>query len=704
MVPEAAMTAATADALRRLFMPRHVAVFGGAQAAEVVRQCKALGFAGAIWPVHPRHAQVEGLACYPDVASLPAAPDASFIAVPREATVDIVTQLAARGAGGAICYASGFAEVGGAGVAWQRRLVACAGDMPLIGPNCYGMLNYLDGMALWPDQHGGERVARGVAIVSQSGNIALNLTMQRRNLPLAYMVTVGNKAGAGIEAIVAALLQDDRVSAIGLHIEGLDDMAAFSKVALAALDKGMPIVALKAGSSVLGATTTVSHTGSLAGADALYDALFARLGVARVHDPASLLETLKLLHVHGALGGRRIVSASCSGGEASLVADLAQPRALEMPAVPPPAREALHAALGDKVTIANPLDYHTYIWGDLGAQTACFSALLACRFDMHLLVLDFPRADRCVSGAWQTTVDAFIAAHQHDPLPCAVVASMPEGMPDGVARQLLERGIAPMQGLAECLDAIVHAAKIGEVRLRRADILPLAGPHGAAGGGPRSGDGAVAGLLDEVASKQALAAFGLPIPRAVVVSAADAADAATQLGFPLVVKAVSDTLAHKTEAGAVRLNLQSVTQVTQAVSAMASLSDRFLVEAMARDVVAEFIVGVTRDPQFGHALTLGAGGVLVELLQDATTLLLPASRADIRRAFESLRSWPLVRGFRGRPAGDVEALIDAVLAVAAYARANAARLVELDVNPVLVLPQGRGVVAVDAMIRLLQQE
>ncbi|MEO8546330.1 MAG: acetate--CoA ligase family protein, partial [Burkholderiaceae bacterium] len=531
--------------------------------------------------------------------------------------------------------------------------------------------------------------------------IALNLTMQRRNLPLAYMITVGNKAGAGIEAIVAALLQDERVSAIGLHIEGLDDVAAFSRVALQALEKGVPLVALKAGSSVLGASTTVSHTGSLAGADALYDALFARLGVARVHDPAALLETLKLLHVCGALDGRRIISASCSGGEASLVADLAQPRGLELPAVPAPAREALHVALGDKVTIANPLDYHTYIWGQLAAQTDCFSALLACQFDMHLLVLDFPRADRCVSGAWQTTVDAFVAAHQRNPVPCAVVASLPEGLPDGVARQLLERGIAPMQGLAECLDAIVHAAAIGAARKRRDDILPVTGPNG---GAPWAGSSTLR-MLDEVASKQALSAFGVPIPRGELArSSADAAVVAARLGFPLVVKAVSDTLAHKTEAGAVRLNLKTAAQVTEAVAAMAGLSERFLVEQMAADVVAEFIVGVTRDPQFGPALTLGAGGVLVELLKDATTLLLPASRADIRRALESLRSWPLVCGYRGRPAGDVEALIDAVLAVARYAQANAAQLVELDVNPVLVLPQGRGVLAVDAMIRLMQQE
>jgi acyl-CoA synthetase (NDP forming) len=689
----------TRAALHRLFAPRHVAVFGGNAAAEVVRQCRALGFAGEIWPVHPRHDAVEGLPCFHDVAALPEAPDASFIAVPREGTVDIVAQLAARGAGGVICYASGFAEVGGAGVALQRRLVAAAGAMPLVGPNCYGMLNYLDGVALWPDQHGGERVGRGVAIVSQSGNIALNLTMQRRNLPLAYMVTVGNKAGAGIEAIVDALLQDERVSAIGLHVEGLDDVAAFSRVALKALDRGVPLVVLKAGSSALGASTTVSHTGSLAGPDALYDAMFRRLGVARVFDPAGLIETLKLLHVCGPLTGRRIVSASCSGGEASLVADLAQPRHLAMPALPAPARAALHAVLGDKVALANPLDYHTYVWGDLALQTACFSALLACDFDMHLLVLDFPRADRCVSGAWQTTVDAFIAAHARHPVPCAVLASLPEGMPDGVARQLLERGIAPMQGIAECLDAIGHAAAIGGVRARRADILPLAGPHADKQGAARPHR-----MLDEMASKQALAAFGLPIPRGELASAMDAGVVAAQLEFPLVVKAVSATLAHKTEAGAVRLNLKSAAQVVDAVAAMAHLSDRFLVEQMAADVVAEIIVGITRDPHFGLALTLGAGGVWVELLQDATTVLLPAGRADVRRALESLRSWPLVCGYRGKPPGDVEALIDAVMAVTAYAQANAAQLRELDVNPVLVLPRGRGVVAVDAMIRVTQED
>lgn len=687
------MTAASGEALRRLFAPRHVAVFGGAQAAEVVRQCRALGFQGAIWPVHPRHAQVEGWPCFADVASLPEAPDASFIAVPREATVAIVAQLAARGAGGAICYASGFAEVGGAGLVLQRALVAAAGAMALVGPNCYGMLNYLDGVALWPDQHGGARVERGVAIVSQSGNIALNLTMQRRSLPLACLVTVGNQAGAPLEAIVEALLLDPRISAIGLHIEALDDVAAFSRVALRALAQGVSLVALKAGSSVLGASTTVSHTGSLAGPEVLYDALFRRLGIARVHDPAALIETLKLLHVTGGLPGPRIVSASCSGGEASLVADLAQPRGLALPVLPAPARAALQAVLGDKVTLANPLDYHTYIWGDLAAQTACFAALLQCRFDLHLLVLDFPRADRCESSAWRTTVDAFVAAHHNSGGRCAVVASLPEGMPDAVARQLLAHGIAPMQGIADCLDAVAHAAAIGAARARLADLQPLSGPA------TRVPDGA-ARNLDELASKRLLADFGLAIPRGAVVAPRQAADHAAQIGFPVVVKAVSPALAHKTEAGAVRLDLRSAQAVDAAVQAMAQLSDRFLVERMAQDVVAELIVGVRHDAQFGLTLTLGAGGVLVELLQDTVTLLLPASRADIHAALASLRCWALLTGYRGRPAGDVDAVLDAVQAILACAQAHAGSLLELDVNPLLVLPLGQGVLAVDALIRL----
>ena len=706
-------TVAESKALRRLFSPRHIAVFGGAAAQEVVRQCKALGFDGPIWPVHPTRPEMEGLPCFASVEALPEAPDASFVAVPRHATVNIVRQLAARGSGGAICYASGFAEVGGDGVALQAQLVQAAGNMALIGPNCYGMLNYLDGVALWPDQHGGQRQSQGVALITQSGNIGLNLTMQTRGLPLAYLITVGNKAGNSMESLVESLLSDPRVTVIGMHIEGLDDVAAFSRVALKALRQGVPLVALKAGSSALGAQTAMSHTSSLAGPDALYDALFARCGIARVRDPAGLIETCKFLHVHGPLAGKRIISASCSGGEASLVADLAQPRGLEMPAIPTAADARLRAVLGDKVNVANPLDYHTYIWGDLAAQTECFSGLMDCGFDATLLVLDYPRLDRCSADSWGTTVDAFAAAARNGGRGATVVASLPEDLPEAYASALMAQGIAPMHGIPDCLDAIAHAARIG-ARARSSELHPLSDlvplvwqassaqvdTAGAQAAPNHAASTAPSHTLDEAAGKQVLAAFGLPVPRGMVVSAAEAAGVANSLGYPLVVKAVSAQLAHKTEAGGVQLNVQNAEGVRAAVARMAALSDRFLVEQMATQVVAEIIVGVQRDAQFGLSLTLGAGGVLVELLQDVQTLLFPVARADVQSALHALKAWPLLAGFRGKSAGDVEALVDAVLAIAAYAQANTHTLLELDVNPVLVMPEGQGVLAVDALIRL----
>lgn len=687
--------------LQRLLAPKSVAVFGGNAAAEAIRQCRKLGFAGELWPVHPTRTEVEGLPCFASVQALPAAPDAAFVAVPAKATVDVVRALSTRGAGGAICYASGFAEVGGDGIALQQELVQAAGSMALIGPNCYGLLNYLDGVALWPDQHGGQRVEReavvhrsgcGVAIITQSGNIGLNLTMQRRGLPLAYLITVGNKAGDSMDAIIDTLLKDPRVSAIGLHIEGLDDVAAFSRVAIQALQHGVPLVALKAGSSELGARTTMSHTSSLAGPDALYDALFARLGVARVYDVSTLLETLKLLHVCGALRGKTIGSASCSGGEASLMADLAQSHGLVMPPLPPSAQDRLLAVLGNKVTVANPLDYHTYIWGNLAAQTACFAGLMDCGFDAHILVLDFPRADRCDGSSWQTTLDAFVAAKAQTGAAAVVLTTLPEGLDDALCADLIAQGIAPMQGTADCMRAMALAAQVGAAQARVSQTLPIRGTAHAANAPGTSR------MLNELASKQALAAYGLPVPSSQCVPLEGVAQTANAIGYPLVVKAVSDTLAHKTEAGGVVLNVHSADAALAAAKSMAALSDRFLVEAMATGAVAEIIVGVQRDAQFGLTLTVGAGGVLVELLQDAVTLLLPVSPADVQSALQQLKTWPLLTGFRGRAQGDVDALVAAVCAIAAYAQDHATTLQALDVNPLLVLPQRRGVLAVDALV------
>jgi acetyl-CoA synthetase len=364
-----------------------------------------------------------------------------------------------------------------------------------------------------------------------------------------------------------------------------------------------------------------------------------------------------------------------------------------MPDLPSAAQKRLFNVLGEKVTVANPLDYHTYIWGDLAAQTECFAGLMDCGFDSHILVLDFPRADRCDGSSWQTTLDGFVAAQKQTGAAAVVLTSLPEGLPDGIGERLLAQGVAPMQGTADCMVAIAHAARIGAAQARWQTLLPVAT---AAPAHPAT----ASHMLNEVHSKHALHAFGLPIPNGACAPAHEVAEAAQCLGYPVVVKAVSDTLAHKTEAGGVKLNLKNAVEVQAAVASMAHLASEFLVEQMAADVVAEIIVGISRDAQFGLALTLGAGGILVELLNDTATLLLPVSSADIHAALQGLKTWPLLNGYRGKPSGDVEALVEAVAAIADYAQTHADHLLELDVNPILVLPQGLGALAVDALIHL----
>ncbi|MBX9884576.1 MAG: acetate--CoA ligase family protein [Novosphingobium sp.] len=683
--------------LSRLLRPRSLAIVGGKAAEEAVRQCIALGFAGPIWPVNPKRAEMAGLPCFADMARLPEAPDAVFIAAPAPATIALAGKL--TGTGGAICYAADFAESGEEGRARQAALLEAARGVPLIGPNCYGMLNLFDRVALWPDQHGCLPIdaGRGVAIVSQSGNLALNLTMQARGLPIGYVISVGNCADVTPADLIEALIADDRVSAIGLHLEGLGSVARFSEACLAARGAGVPIVALKTGASAKGAALTMSHTSSLAGADALCDALFARYGIARAHDPATFLETLKLLHVAGPLRARRITSASCSGGEASLTADLAEAAGLETPDFPATTQAALEAVLGPRVHVANPLDYHTYIWGDLAAQTACFGAMIGAGFEASLLILDFPRADRCTAADWDVTLAAFRAAVRAHPAVQgtvhAVASSLAETMPEPIAAALLAEGILPAAGLAEALRAIAAAADIGEAWAKPAPP-PLAEQPPPSAGETRT--------WDEVRSKAALGAVGVPVPRGLVLRRAELADAALPAPFPLVLKAVGADLAHKTEVGGVALGLASRDALVIAADGMAALSDQFLIEEMARDAVAELIVGVGRDPQFGLFLTVGAGGIFVELMRQTAQVLLPASRADIAAALTSLPLHKLLTGYRGKPGCDRTALVDAITRIAAWAMDHADRLEEMDVNPLLALP--RGAMAVDALIRMRDPE
>jgi len=514
------------------------------------------------------------------------------------------------------------------------------------------------------------------------------LTMMRRGLPVAALLTLGNQADVDIAAAVDAFADDPRISAIGLHIEGLRDPQAFAVAAARAQQAGKPVVALKTGRSPQGARIAMSHTASLAGEDRICEALFERYGVARVPTISALVETLKLLHFGGPTTGRRLVSLSCSGGEAALVADLAPAHGLSFPPFGEVAARGVAATLNDLVHIDNPLDYHTFIWNQAEALENTFAAAMAGGFDVAMLILDTPTHPAMKPDSWLLTARAWIAAQRRIGARAVVVATLPEGMPEGLAAELGAAGVAPLIGIEDALTAFAAAAAIGERHAQPVAPLPWA---------PGSGGDAGGTMLRESAAKALLATYGLAVPASAECGVKESAEVATRIGFPVVLKIADDRIAHKSDVGGVALGLRSADEVAAAAARMATLGDRVLVERMVGGAVAELIVGVVRDPQFGFALLVGAGGVLAELITDSVTLLLPATREDIERAVKRLRIWTLIEGHRGRH-GDAESVLGAIEAVVRFAESHRDHLLELDVNPLLALPDRA--VAVDALIKL----
>jgi acetate---CoA ligase (ADP-forming) len=671
--------------LSRLLNPTSIAFIGGNECAIAIRRTLELGFTGKIWAVHPKREELSGIPTVKSVDDITGEIDAAFIAVKREPTVEVVRALRKKNCGGAVIYAAGFAEAGD--TALQTALLQAADGMPLLGPNCYGFVNSLSKAALWPDEHGIKQHARGVAIITQSGNIACNFTFTKRALPLVAVFAIGNQADVDIARLLEALAADDRITAIGLHVEGLKDIPAFARACDVARKNKKPVIALKTGKSEQGAKTAMSHTSSLAGADTMYDALFERYGVARMSTITSFVETLKFLH-HGTLPGGRLVSLSCSGGEAGLAADLALGHNVSFPPFNAATKSRVTATLNEFVSIDNPLDYHTFIWGDEDKLRATFTAVLAGGFDCGMLILDMPTQTHMDPAAWHKTARAFVAAAHTNNARAAIVATLPECMPIELADQLAGQVVAPMLGLDDALTAFEAASFIGQ-NWARNEKHPALVVKPVSSAAPKT--------LTEFAAKKLLKKYGLSVPMGVVCKPNGVVKTAEKLGYPITMKVSSEAIAHKTEAGGVILNLKTAKEVRAAAKRLAALSDDILIERMVTGAVAELIIGLKRDPQFGLALVVGAGGVLTELLKDSVTFLLPTTRAEIERGLQRLKCWTLITGFRGK-SGDAEAVYKAVESVAAFAAAYGNEIEELDVNPLLVLK--KGAVAVDALLQL----
>ncbi len=689
--------------IQRLIAPRSIVLIGaGAWTDAVAAGNVSVGYPGALWRVHPTRTSTARTIYYRSVADLPAAPDAAFLAVPNHAVPDVAGALAERGCGGFVCFSAGFSETGSElGQRLDRELLRKAAGLPFFGPNCYGFVNFFDRAAMMPDQIVGQTRDRGVALICQSGTIALTLMFNDRSLPIGCLFTVGNQSRLAVEDLIETLCDDSRVTAFGLYLEGIKDPSRFAGAADKARRAGKPIAVVKSGRTAAAARTAHSHTGALAGEDSAFDAFCRQAGLARCDTLGTLCETLKLFHSGGVLPGKKLLILGASGGDMAMTADVSRSLDLDFAAIPEDSAATLRGLLTDRVTIANPFDIHTYLWLDPPALGRIFTAALQSGYDAVGYMLDCPPEQQADSSSYHAVIEEFIAAARSTtaqartadvvPSRAALIASLPETISVGIRARCSSGGVVPLQGQREALEALAAAAGVGAAWASACVVALRLPPARAAGSDSYS--------LTEAEGKQALAAFGVPIPRGRVVPVSAAAATAADLGFPVVIKALGENLEHKREVGGVLLDIRSVAEATAAAERLATLSNLLLVEEMITDGVAEVLVGIIVDPHFGQVLVLGAGGVLTELLSDSVNLLPPWTSDSIKTGLRRLLAARLLDGYRGKPSGDVAALTEAILGIARYAAANTATLVEIDVNPIIVRAAGKGVVAADTMIR-----
>ncbi len=673
----------TKSRLSRLFSPKSVAVVGGGVwCRSVIEQLIKIGYKGTIFPVHPFKEEILGIKSFKDLENIPAIIDATFIGVNRNITIEVVKQLNSLNAGGAVCFASGFLEAEGdkqGSGELQKSLIEAAADMPILGPNCYGFINYLDRAALWPDQHGGTTVDKGVAILTQSSNIAINITMQTRGLPISYIMSVGNQASLGFSEIGMYLLSDPRVTALGLHIEGIGDLKAFEELTTKARKLGKPIVALKVGKSAEARRAAQSHTASLAGDAQSAKSLFERLGIAEVDRLEVLIDTLKIFHSYGPLSSKNVRSLSCSGGEASLVSDLAQAYGIQFPKLEKENIFELRSVLGEMVALSNPLDYHTYIWGDIDAMASTFTAMMRQHNGITIIIVDFPRDDNCDPSAWNCVITAAKMAKKFENKPLALVSTLSENIPEHVSFELLESNIITLHGL----DTALAAISVSSINQTAANPKPifLSNPTGKSI------------LVDEYDAKKTLEKYGLKLPETEKCLQSDAHLVSDQIGYPVVIKALGS--AHKSELGEVFLNLENQKSVKEALRKISK--KHVIVEKMIGDAVVELLVGIVHDPAHGMLLTVGAGGVLTEILSDTSSILLPFSKSELLDCFNQLKISRIAKGYRGALGVDKNKIIDAIMKIQDFVLDNRDKLFEIEINPLIVTTSE--VIVADALIR-----
>lgn len=694
------------DAISRLLSPRSVAVIGASAdpkktSGRPVAYLRKHGYAGRILPVNPKVERIGDLPCYPDIASLPEVPDVAVVLLGAERAHVAVRELSARGCAAAIVLASGYTETGAEGARRQQQLVEAAGAMRILGPNTIGLVNLTDGIVLSPS--GALEMdafpVGGIGVVSQSGGIlgALLSRAAARGIGLSKLIATSNEVDLELADFVDHLADDPATRVIALYVETVRHPAKFRAACLKAARAGKPVVAFKIGRSEAGAQAAVSHTGAMAGADRMYDALFRQVGVVRAQSFSDLLDIPAALATGRRLHGRRVAILTSTGGAGTLVSDDLGVAGFETPAPDVATADALRALQSgsEAVLDRNPIDV-TLAGLRPDLLRGAIQALLASpTYDALVIIV----------GSSSLAMPELLAGAIQDCLPASdkpVLAYVSPHAPE-IGALLTQRGVPAFAAAESCTAALAGMLRVAQFQAPvREDA---AAPRAVAL------DPLPCGALDEAEAKRLFARFGVPCAaERVVATAEEARAAAAALGGRVVLKILSAQITHKSDVGGVAVGLTPETigarlgQMACEVEARAGVQPRrFLVQEMVGGGT-ELILGMHRDA-LGTAILLGMGGVTAELFQDTTLRLLPPSGGlshdEALAMAQALRTWPLLDGFRGRPRADVQALVTAVVAFSQMVAQLGDRLLEAEINPVFVLPEGQGVRAADGVVVLL---
>ena len=700
--------------LEPLLQPRSIALIGasnnpGRIGGMPLALLRDFGYAGEVYPVNPKYEEVFGYRCYPDIESVPGVPDLAVLAIGAEDVTAMLARCHAHGIPAAMVYAAGFAEAGPVGAALQAELEAFVGQsgMAVAGPNCMGFANlnrhaytaFASVFRSVPPQHEPGRVG----LITQSGNVcsAVFALMRRLGVPVSHFINTGNEAVVEFSEYLAYMAADAQTECVVGYVEQLRDGPRFIDAALALARARKPLIIYKAGETDKGSEAVRSHTSALAGDLALYQAAFEQLNVIRGTDFAQMADLAWLSGFRQRQGGRHVAIVTMSGALGAILADKFIGAGLSVPTLSEPVQQQLRVGIPDYGMVSNPVDMTGNVVNSPEFVRSIFEQLAATD-EVDAVVVYAP---------------GYLLDRMAEPLieVCRRFPRLFVAIDTGAAQcrtQLVEAGVPVFDDIGRASQALAPFL-LWLDRQPAVERWAALRAAGAATGLASAPAPRLPARLNEHETKLLLSGHGVPtVPERAVADAEAAVVAARELGHPVALKILSADIAHKTEAGGVRLGLAdeaalraACDEMLAAVRAHAPTArlDGLLVQPMATGGVAELIVGVTHDPVFGAALTVGLGGLLTELYRDASHRLLPVDAAMAGEMLRALKSWPLLDGFRGRPLADVAAACDAIAALSSAALALGPQAAEIEINPLQVRARGQGAVALDALL-LTQSE